>query len=341
MMRVELYAGPAREWDEFVANHASGTAAHLHAWRTIIRRVYGHDCPYLVARAPSGITGVLPIVDVRSLAFGHFLVSMPYLSAGGPLGDEQTAAMLIDAASSLARQRGASLVEFRCLQPLDGVSSATPEKITCVLDLRETVEKQWQALGSKLRSQIKRPQKEGIEVRFGAEQIEPFFRVFSRNMRDLGTPTHKQEFFRSIAHELSDQAWFGCAYLGNVPVAGGCALAWRGEVEMLWASSLREHNQLAPNMMLYWSFIERAISLGLNTFNFGRCSPGSGTHKFKMQWGTRDLPLYWYHWPAPSGRRAPPRQDHGSMAVATRLWRRLPLPLANMIGARLRGGIPS
>ncbi|MGH7460399.1 MAG: GNAT family N-acetyltransferase, partial [Longimicrobiales bacterium] len=233
-----------------------------------------------------------------------------------------------------------SLLELRCLQELTTTQPFASEKVACVLDLRDSAEAQWSALGSKLRSQIRRPQKEGIEVRFGADQIEPFFKVFSRNMRDLGSPTHKRQFFRAIQRELGESAWFGCAYLGAEPIAGGCALAWRGEVEMTWASTLREHNSRAAGMLLYWSFIERANALGFRRFNFGRCTPGSGSHKFKMQWGTCDEPLFWYRWPELPHRQTP-RQDQGSMALATRLWRRMPMAIANLVGPQLRGGIPS
>ncbi|MGH7467513.1 MAG: FemAB family XrtA/PEP-CTERM system-associated protein [Longimicrobiales bacterium] len=338
MLKVEL-CRDSSEWDAYVTAQPRATAAHLSAWRTIIRQVYGHDCPYLVARSFAGVAGVLPLVDVRSLAFGRFLVSMPYLNSGGPLGSDDALAALARAAISLARDRNVSQVEFRCLQTLDIDQSYDLDKVACTLALQATAEMQWSGLGSKLRSQIRRPQKEGVSVRFGADQIEPFFHVFARNMRDLGSPSHKQEFFQSIQRELGDKAWLGCAYLHDEPVAAGCALAWRDEVEMTWASSLREHNSLAPNMLLYWTFIERACKLGFRRFNFGRCTPGSGSHKFKKQWGTSDEPLYWYRWPEGGG--ATPSQDRGSFALAARLWRRMPLLLANAIGPRLRGGIPS
>jgi FemAB-related protein (PEP-CTERM system-associated) len=351
MNESQLFTGSAAEWDAFVAAQADATAAHVYAWRRIVERVYGHDCPYLVTRAETGISGALPLVDVRSLPFGRFLVSMPYLSAGGPLGSDSAVQNLTQAAVSLAGQRRARLVEFRNVQlrshhPAGNGNSSAPadaEKVSCALGLPDSTDALWSKLGGKLRSQIRRPQKEGIEVRFGPDQLDAFFRVFARNMRDLGSPPHPRRFFEVIRDELPGNGvgvWFGCAYLRGEPIAGGCALTWRGEVEMTWASALREHSALAPNMLLYWTFIERAISLGFNRFNFGRCTPGSGSHKFKLQWGASDEPLRWQRWPD-HPTIATPRQDRGSMAMAARLWRHVPVPMANLIGARLRGGIPA
>ncbi|MEX2284991.1 MAG: FemAB family XrtA/PEP-CTERM system-associated protein [Gemmatimonadota bacterium] len=338
--RVELYRGGAPAWDAFVDAQPGATSSHLYAWKLVVKQVYGHDAPYLVALSDDVIAGVLPLVDVRSFAFGRYLVSMPFLNAGGPLGTPEAIQQLTAAARRLAEQRKAQLTELRCTEALELDLPHSSEKVACVLPLPDTGEQLWSALGGKLRSQVRKPQKEGIELRFGADQIEPFYNVFARNMRDLGSPPHPQQFFESIARELGERVWFGCAYLKDVPVAAGCGLAFRDELEMTWASSLRQYNSLAPNMLLYWSFMERAVLQGFKTFNFGRCTPGSGAHRFKLQWGATDVPLYWYRSARQRGASTP-RQDSGSLSLATRLWRHVPLPMANLIGARLRGGIPS
>jgi hypothetical protein len=157
-------------------------------------------------------------------------------------------------------------------------------------------------------------------------------------MRDLGTPTQPLRFFEAIADSFPD-AWFGCAWLGEKPVACGAGFRWGGEFEMTWASSLYAYNKLAPNMLLYWAFMERAMEQGLTLFNFGRCTLGSGTHRFKCQWGSRDEQLWWYQ----QGRgdtMATPSPDQGAFAWGPRLWRRLPLSVATALGPRIVRYIP-
>jgi hypothetical protein len=100
---------------------------------------------------------------------------------------------------------------------------------------------------------------------------------------------------------------------------------------MTWASALRAYNKIAPNMLLYWRFMEQCLSLGVRTFNFGRCTPESGTHKFKRQWGTRDEALWWYQ-SGPRREAGTPSPDHGPFSWGPRIWRRLPLALANTVG---------
>ena len=93
-------------------------------------------------------------------------------------------------------------------------------------------------------------------------------------------------------------------------------------------------------MLLYWSFMERATKQGLTVFNFGRCSAGSGTHRFKRQWGSRDEQLWWYQQAAPGRLAATPSPDDAAYAWGPRLWKRLPLGLATLLGPRIVRSIP-
>ncbi len=96
---------------------------------------------------------------------------------------------------------------------------------------------------------------------------------------------------------------------------------------------------MAPNMLLYWAFIETMISRGVRFFNFGRCTPNEGTHRFKRQWGGRDVPLPWAQW-TPREVTATPSPDRPLFRAATAVWRRLPLPVTNRVGPILARRLP-
>jgi serine/alanine adding enzyme len=339
MIRVDRFAGTAAEWNDFARAQAGYTHFHRYEWRGLIERVFGHECVYLVAREEAAIVALLPLVRVKSVLFGHYLVSMPFLNYGGPIGTEAGIQAVVRAAVEIARKDGIKLLELRSRLPLAIDLPVSHRKITVVLDLEATPEKTFKRFEAKLRSQVRRPQKEGVSVSFGADQVEPFFRVFSRHMRDLGTPTQSQRFFDEIAATFPEDAWFACAYLRGQPVAGGCGFQFGGEFELTWASSLREYNREAPNMLLYWALMERAIGAGLTTFNFGRCTPGSGTHRFKMQWGGAEQPLWWYG--VSRDRNATtPSPDEGAFRWGPRLWRHLPTSVATALGPGIVRYIP-
>lgn len=341
MTRAIPFAGTAATWDAFVRAAPGWTPFHLYAWRGIIERVLGHSCHYLAAHDESGaIAGVLPLVRVKSLLFGDYLVSMPFVNYGGPLGSREAVRALALEARELAGRLGVGLLELRSRSAQDVDLAVSHRKVTVVLEIPSGgAGALWKTLPAKLRSQVRRPQKEGMQTRFGPDQLEPFYRVFARHMRDLGTPVQSRRLFAAIAETFGNDAWFGCVYHREQPVAAGCGFRWGGEFEMTWASSLREYSAAAPNMLLYWSFMERCAGEGVTLFNFGRCTPESGTHRFKRQWGGRDEQLWWYQW-SPSGKAATPSPDDAALSWGPRLWRHLPLPLANALGPRIVRSIP-
>ncbi len=341
-LQVGPFDGPADEWDGFASGQEGFTHFHRFAWKRVIEEVFGHQCLYLQAREPSGaLAGVLPLVRVKSLLFGHYLVSMPFLNYGGPLGAPDGIRSVADAAVEEARRSGARLLELRSRVVLPLQLPVSHRKITVVLDLPRDPESLMKGFSSKLRSQVRRPGKEGVITRFGADQIGPFYEVFSRHMRDLGTPALPRRFFESIARHFPGDSCFGCAWLGNLPVAGGVGFRWSAEFEMTWASSLVEYNRIAPNMLVYWSFMQRAIADGMTLFNFGRCTPESGTHRFKRQWGSRDEQLWWYQLAAGgAAEAATPSPDQGKYSWGPRLWKRLPLGVSRLLGPLIVKSIP-
>jgi hypothetical protein len=91
-------------------------------------------------------------------------------------------------------------------------------------------------------------------------------------------------------------------------------------------------------MLLYWSFMEEMISRGATIFNFGRSTPGASTHRFKAQWGGRDVPLPWLQWAARPNANGAGVSPLAQMASAA--WRRLPLNVANLVGPALAPRLP-
>ena len=344
-LHVERFEGLADEWNHAVRAHAGWTHFHLFGWRTVIERVFGHECIYLAARdtATRRVVGVLPLVRVRSRLFGHYLVSMPFVNYGGPLGSRDGVRAVAAEAVLLARRTGVKLLELRSRTPQPVDLPVSHRKLTVLLDLPADPAVLWKSLPAKLRSQIRRPQKDGVEVRFGPAEIGAFHRVFAEHMRDLGTPAQPRALFETLANVFPDDTQFAVAYHAGRPIACGCGFLWNGEFEITWASALRSHRAMSPNMLVYWALMERMTLAGARLFNFGRCTRGSGTHRFKMQWGGREEQLWWYqesNRSAADGPAATPSPDQGVFALATKVWQRLPVPIATMLGPSIVRFIP-
>ncbi len=350
-MKIRLFEESDRSaWDEYVLAHPHSTHCHLIGWKDVIKDAYGHSSYYLLAEDNDKIIGVLPLIRIKTLLFGSSLVSMPYLNYGGVLADSDIiAAELLNYAVVFMAEMGVPSSEFRQLQPLPDKSlsdeprvSLRTHKVRMLLELPQSSDGLFQRLKSKLRSQVNRPVKEGMEgVIGGSELIDDFYGVFSVNMRDLGSPVHSKPFFRQIIGHFGESVRIVTVRYRSQSVASALIFCFRDTVEVPWASSLKQYNSLSPNMLLYWSLLKFACDQGYRYFDFGRSTPGEGTARFKEQWGAKPHPLYWYS--VAGGKEGTVQVTLGSksgLAVVEAVWRRVPLFLANLIGPRLRAGIP-
>ena len=339
---LDVFGESDSAWNEALSRLDGRTFCHQAGWARVIERSFGHESIGLAARDASGaVVGLLPLVRMKSRIFGHNLISMPYLNYGGPVGSPEACKALATAGAELATTSGAGLMELRDRRPTDLGLPVSLGKVTVVLPLPANAETLFNdVLKAKVRSQVRRPMKEGMTSSFGLSKLGEFYDVFCENMRDLGTPVLPRRFFETIADVFPDQMIVGLVYSGAKAVAGGVGFLFEGEFELTWASSLRAYAREAPNMLLYWSLMEEVIRRGGTAFNFGRCTPDSGTHRFKRQWGGVDVQLHWSRW-SPSTADSSPVKDRPIFQLATRVWRRLPLPIANALGPLVSPALPS
>lgn len=340
-MNVEFVEDAAR-WNACTNNFAEACLYHGWEWGQLVEETFGHKAHYLAASSNGAIEGVLPFVSMKSHIFGQFLVSMPFSSYGGVLATSQPARdALVDYVAEFAQQAGARHIEMRqgnvCNVPWE---DRTP-KVTMVVELPSTVEELWNRLSSGMRNKIRNAKKQGLRVEWGrGEMVDLFYRIFSRNMRDLGTPVYPKRWFTNLCRRLSQNAEIITVWDRKYPVGAGLTIDHGHTLELPWSSTLRESRKKYSAVLMYWALQERAVGKGYLRVDFGRSSPGSGTHEFKRHWICEEKPLHWYYWLS-SGAAVPElRADNPRYRLATELWRRLPVSVANWLGPRIVRAIP-
>ena len=284
------------EWNEYASKNAA-SIYHDSRWIYLIKKVFGHDCHHIIALDDGIVVGILPLVQLKSFLFGNFMVSMPYFNYGGIVADNDKAMLLLlKSAHALSNKLACSHIEMRFDQAQNIDLQVKTEKVTMLLELPDDPDQLWQAIGSKRRSQVKRPIREGVEfLTGGVELLDAFYNVFSNNMRDLGTPVYSKRFFKEILTTFSDNSFIAIVRLNGKPVGAGFLLGHQGKLEIPWASTLREYNRFGVNMYMYWNILKFAIEKKYQVFDFGRSSKDAGTLKFKKQWGATEKQLYWYY----------------------------------------------
>ncbi len=332
----------SRQWDAYVAGNSSASNYHRWLWGEVIEATYRHRRYYLTARVEGAVVGVLPLVFVNSHLFGKFLTSLPFFSYGGVLAETDSARNeLLVRAADLARELGAKHIEIRQGGELSTEWADRTPKVTMEVLLPNTPDALWAKLTSGLRNKIRNAHKNELRVEWaGREAVPVLYKVFSRNMRDLGTPTYPQSWFDNMCAYCPDGTRIVSVWDKQEPVAAGIITAYRDTVELPWSGSILESRKKYSALLLYWSVMEWAQQNGFRQVDLGRCTKGGGTYEFKRHFGCEERLLHWYFWVAPGASVPELRPDNPKFRLATRIWQKLPLAVANLVGPKIVRGIP-
>lgn len=330
-----------KEWDKYVDAHPASCIYHCFDFKSIIEQSFSHKVLYFAAfDEQQTIVGIMPVIHTKSTLFGSYMTSIPYFNYGGPLSDNKAIdEQLIQHALNCFKQRGASHVEIRESAPRRNMPSKT-DKVSLFLALPKSKEQLWKDIGTKVRAQIKKGQKNELLFKVGKhELLDDFYKVFSINMRDLGTPVYSKLFFRNILSSKLNTT-LAVQYHQGSPISCAFLMSYKNCLEIPWASTLRQTNKLNSNMVLYWNILQYACDNGYDFFDFGRSSKDASTFKFKSQWGAKPAQLYW-HYLLPDSQSLPNlNPGNPKLKLVIWCWSKLPLFIANTIGPLLARSLP-
>jgi len=330
-------------WEMFLGNVDEMPLSLHPAWLQVMKTGLGHSIYCLEATEKDTMRGILPLALVDTWMFGRYLVSLPYLNYGGPIAsDDDTARLLVDRAVQLADELQVKHLELRTTTPIrhPKLAHSLKTKVQMRLPLPSNVDGLWQQLDAKVRNQVPKAQKSDLHVKWGGlELLSEFYTVFARNMRDLGTPVYGRRLFAAVLRRFSDTAELCVVRLRMQPAAAALVIHGRQVTEVPSASSVRTLNYTGVNMLMYWHLISRAVERKQRVFDFGRSTDGSGTYRFKKQWGAEACPAEWQYY-LRHGSIQDLRPDNPRYQSMIRLWQRMPVFLTRWIGPRLVRGIP-
>ena len=323
-------------WTNFVATCPDATFFHRIEWRDIIERVFGHRTHYLLAEQGGQITGVLPLAEVKSLLFGHSLVSLPFAVYGGAaVNDDHTRSVLHKAAAELALNLGVEYLEVRNRAPDERGWPQPSLFVTFRKPIEPSVEANMQAIPRKQRAMVRKGMQRGLTSEIDAN-VDRFFDLYADNMHRHGTPPYSKRYFEALQRVFGND----CELLIVVgpqgqAVSGVLSFYFRGEVLPYYAGDRVEARELAANDFKYWDLMRRACERGLTTFDFGRSKRDTGWFDFKKNWGFEPTPLHYEYQlfkrdQVPQNNPTNPRYQR-----AIELWRRLPRVVVDTIGPLL------
>ena len=341
-IRLANSEADAHLWQQFVDEHTECSNYHRWGWKRVIEHSFRWPTFYLMGEEANKIQGILPLVWQKSWMFGSFFTSLPFLNCGGVVADSREAMdALVAEAITLAKQSRVDYLELRQrTNPELGLVTKT-HKVAMVRSIEPDAENMWAALPHKVRTDIRKAINSDLAADFGTEELlDDFYGVFARNMRDLGTPVYSRHFFSEILRTFPGDNHICIVRHQGRPVAASFLMGYRDTLEAGWSSSCYDYISMKPNMFLYWKILCFAGERGYRVFDFGRSSIGSGTHRFKKQWGAREVPLYWLYWVPREANLPEVNKENPRYRLAISLWQRLPVSLTKLIGPSIVKCLP-
>jgi FemAB-related protein (PEP-CTERM system-associated) len=329
-------SGDASRWEAFVRTCPEATFFHRLEWRGIYESVFNHRTHYLLAERAGEVTGVLPLVQMRSLLFGHSLCSLPFAVYGGAAAtDAASVSALHEAAVQLGRQLGVRHLEMRNRGMREAAWPRQELYVTFRRAILPEVEANLLAIPRKQRAMVRK----GIARELRCEidrRSDRFFELYADNQHRHGTPPQSKKYFDALLEAFSDDCEVAIVLSAQgKPVSGVLSFYFRDEVLPYYAGDFADARDLAANDFKYWDLMRRACERGLKVFDYGRSKRGTGSFHFKSNWGFEAQPLHYEHCLFKGETIPQNNPNNPKYQAAIAVWRRLPRVAVNAMGPAL------
>jgi FemAB-related protein (PEP-CTERM system-associated) len=323
----------AAQWDAFVMACPQATFFHRAGWQRILRQVFRHETHFLYAEAEGRIEGVLALARVRSLLFGHSLVSLPFAVYGGVAADNPQAADALErSAQELAQRLGVAHLELRNVAQRHADWPLQDLYVTFRKPILPDEEANLLAIPRKQRAMVRKGIAKGLRSELDTG-VDRFFALYADNVHRHGTPGLPKRYFEALRREFGTlcdvQTVTGA---DGQPLSSVLSFYFRDEVLPYYAGDDAAARELAANDFKYWELMRRACQSGLKVFDFGRSKRGSGSYAFKKNWGFEPQPLHYEYCLYKCDAVPQNNPANAKYRLLIEAWRRMPISIANWLG---------
>lgn len=328
-------------WDAFVKNHPKSTFFHLAGWKDIVETSFNHKPHYFIAEEKEKIKGVFPLFHVKSLLFGNFLVSVPFVVYGGICADNsEVYNLLLEEGKKLARQLGVDYLELRNLEQNEYNLPIKDLYVTFRREIFEDIDENMSVIPRKQRRMIRVGINNGCQSKIGKEHLKEFYDIYAHSLRNLGTPVFPYSLFKNIMRVFDDACKILSVWHQGRMVAAVMTFFFKDIVMPYYGGALRDSFRYAVNDFMYWELMKYGCENGYKTFDFGRSKRGTGSYDFKRHWGFEPEPLPYQYYMVKQKETPNLSPLNPKFKPLISLWKRMPLPITKAIGPRIIKYIP-
>jgi FemAB-related protein (PEP-CTERM system-associated) len=330
-----MQPGDTARWDAFVDACPQANFFHKAGWQRVVEESFGHRTWFYYVEQNGAITGVLPLGEIKSRLFGHFLGALPFCVYGGVAAVNDSArATLEQAAEDLARELGVGHLEYRVMTPAHPGDPAFHVKdlyYTFRKEISADHEVNMNAIPRKQRAMVRKGIKLGLAGEID-DHVDRLFTAYANSVHRLGTPVFPKKYFALLKEVFGEQCEVRAIVQGDTLVAAVLSFYFRDEVIPYYGGGMDIARQVAGNDFMYWNLMEYAAAKGCRLFDFGRSKAGTGAFDFKKNWGFTAQPLP-YEYKLFAAAELPDNNPlNPKYQLFIKMWKKLPLPVANFLG---------
>lgn len=340
MIKIELFKPHMLlRVETFLLRHSQAKICHHPKWTKIVEEL-GLKSYYLVVFNNEEIKAILPLAGIRSKLFGDRIISQAYSNYGGQISDSlEASTLLYEYTLQLITKEKYKFAEFRNLSPIGSDVITRTDKVSMYLGLEKDPEKLWLSFNAKVRNQVRKAEKSNlIAFNGGLELLKDFYNVYTVRMRQLGTPAYPLKLMYNIMQTFPNNCRLFIVRLNDITVGAGFTISFNNLVEIPWAATLIQYNNLCPNNLLYWEIMKYYCIAGVKCFDFGRCTLEGSTYQFKKQWDAEPVQLYYQYISKSEENISILKPQNHSRKIE--LWKKTPLWLTRIIGPYVSKQIP-
>jgi len=325
-------------WNARVLEQKDATFFHSAEWARVLVEAYGYEPQYAVFSDAGRTTGILPIMEVRSLWTGNRGICLPFSDECPPLlAPGVTLPALIEPLRSHGMKRRWSYLEFR------GGGESVPSALVCNefafhhLTLDTSEEEQLKRMREANRRNIRKGIREGVQVErlLSKEAMDVFYALHCETRRHHGLPPQPAAFFHLILKHVIEKG-YGFVSLARYQqrwIAGAVFFEFGGTAMYKFGASDKHLQHLRANNLVMWDAIRyfqqkqfRELSLGRSRLN------NEGLMRFKRSWGAQESWVRYHQIGLQKKVKVPYYERSETAAWLPRVTQWIPLPILRLIG---------
>jgi hypothetical protein len=323
------------DWDNLILSSKDYSFFHTSSWAKVLAESYNYNPLYFTIIENNRLLCLIPLMEINSMLTGRRGVSLPFSDYCQSICDnKESFCEIIKNQICYGKESYWKYIEWRGDQTYFKESPPASFYSLHIIDLAKNENKILSSFRDSTKRNINKAYRKGINIRIGSSlgAIKAYYRLHCITRKYHGLPSQPWSFFIKI-HEHVLIKKKGIVVLGfykNKPVAGAVCFHFGTRAIFKYGACNRKYQKFRPNNLVMWKAIQWYKKNGFEKFSLGKTAlTNSGLLQYKEGWRGKKRIVNYYRYDLLKNDFV---RNNNNPHIITSLFRKLPLPLLNIVG---------